>query len=120
MKAGVLVGMATLVVLAACASGGRSSCSPVTGEFLAGGPAYRDCEVSLHAEMRTPPRLEPPLRMEGTVSCYTAWFEFVVDTTGRIIEPTVKLVRTNNKGWAESVQRSFPDVRYRPAEKGTT
>src|SRR5690349_19830685 len=92
------VGMVLLA--AACAStGGRSNCAPVPQEFLSDGIAYRDCNVSLQAELKTPPRMEAPMRMDGAIACMSAWFEFVVDTTGHIVEPTAKLVRTNNKVW---------------------
>jgi hypothetical protein len=109
---------ALVVITAACASGGaRSRCTPVTGEFLSAGMAYRDCEVTFRAEMSTAPRVSPPMRMAAN-TCVSAWYDFIVDTTGHVVEHTAKLIKTNNQPWAEAVKRQLGEARYRPAMKG--
>ncbi len=117
MKAGVLVGVATFVLLAACASGGRSACEPVTGDYLEAGRVYSDCEVSRPAELKGWPRFERPQRMGGAQICYVAWYDYVVDTLGQPVASTLKLISTNNNEWAEIVRQDLSEARYEPAMK---
>lgn len=107
--------------IAACAStqaGVKTSNCQIAARdsvFLAGGPAYRDCAVSVAAKrvsVGTHPDVHLPDHRDG---CYSVDIEFVVDATGRPETNTARIVRTNSRDVAEAVLAVLGTWRYDPA-----
>jgi hypothetical protein len=115
---------AVVAVVAAAACGAsrtaaqRGASCPLTqrdSAYLAGGYVYRDCAVSVKAKLipgsqRVDYR---PTRVGN--ACYSAELEFVVDTLGKVETPTVQIVRTTDRAFAEAVMANAPTWRYEPA-----
>ena len=112
-----LLGVALTTTLA-CAGHRRSpACEPLPLEFLTAGPAYPECAVARRAVPTQGARVElaePPV---GSSGCFSAEYDVVVDTTGRLVTSTARLAHTNNPAYADALKRQLNEVRYRPAEK---
>jgi hypothetical protein len=115
--------VATLIALAVCGgcaaqNKAARTCEPVPAELsLIGQPVYRDCEVDRRA--RPPARL-PRMNYtpSGQQSCLSAVVEVVVDSTGRPLPATARVVRSTDPTFALAVLNSLAEMRYRPARKG--
>ena len=110
-------------VAAACASSGakggrRAACdlSPSDSVFALVQPVYRDCSVDREARFLNNGGSRPDYQPETMRSaCYSADLAFVVDSTGRPEQQTAKIVRTNDRGFAEAVLATIAVWRYEPA-----
>ena len=108
---------------AACASRprGRSAAaacdlSPSDSAFALGRPLFRDCGVDREARFLNNGGARSDFRpTELRSTCYFADVAFVVDSTGRPEASTARIVRTNDRGFAESVLRLVALWRYEPA-----
>jgi Gram-negative bacterial TonB protein C-terminal len=117
-----MTALAIIFSVAACAgSSGRRTTSEDCGlrtqdsTFLARGVVYRECAVDRPTRMTTEgtrPNYQPSGRPSG---CFSAEVEFVVDTAGFPEVETVRVVRTNEPGFAQAVLNVVPSWRYQPA-----
>ena len=83
--------------------------------FALFGPVYRDCAVDRTAHLLNT-QIHPDYRPTNPrPMCYSADLEFVVDSTGRPEVPTVRVVRSNDQGFAESVLAMVRAWKYDPA-----
>ena len=83
--------------------------------FAVIGPVYRDCAVDRAAHLLNTQN-HPDYRPTTPRSmCYSADLEFVVDSTGKPEVPTLRVVRSNDQGFAESVLAMARAWRYDPA-----
>lgn len=113
---------ALAVTVTACASTPRgpraaASCEAVPVDFWPGGPeVFRDCAVNQRARpIGTPVRIQ--YTPSGSQPCRRAVFELVVDSAGKTVPETARLVRTDDKGFADAVQSILGQLRYEPARK---
>ena len=114
--------VATVIALGVCGgcaaqSQAAKSCEPVPAEFsLIGQPVYRDCEVDKRARAPArPPRVN--YTPSGQHSCLSAIVEVVVDSTGRPVPATARVVRSTDPTYAAAVLNSLAEMRYQPARK---
>jgi hypothetical protein len=115
-----VVGIA--VIAGACASASGKSARRIGCDlperdsvFALIGPVYRDCAVDRTARLLST-QVHPDYRPTTPRStCYSADLEFVVDSAGRPEVPTVRVVRANDQGFAESVLAMVRAWRYDPA-----
>ncbi|MEO7458354.1 MAG: hypothetical protein ABIY52_18995 [Gemmatimonadaceae bacterium] len=115
-------GLLTMVVAACASSGTAASTSdggcalqPKDSVYLGSGAVYRDCAVATKVKLVTNdvhPDFTPSARGNG---CYSAEFEFVVNTNGVIDLATARLLRTNNQQLADATLSMLPRLRYEPA-----
>ncbi len=83
-------------------------------------PVYHDCHPDHSAKLRgTPPRLDwqPGSGETRNGACFSADFEFVVDTLGVPELSTVRAGRSTNAAYADAVQRRIASLRFTPAER---
>jgi hypothetical protein len=110
--------VAIVVCLGCAARTARSSaCDPVPAEFaLSGQTVYRDCNVDRKARQAgTLPRLDyTPSRSQ---TCARVIIDVVVDSTGRPVQETARVVRSTDPGFGLAVLNSLGDMRYEPALK---
>jgi len=107
-----------LAVCCACAAKTRerAACEPVPAEFaLPGQSVYRDCEVDRKAHASVTPRLQ--YTPSGGQRCARAVVEVVVDSTGRAVPATARVVRSTDPSFATAVITSLDGYRYEPAMK---
>ena len=115
----LLVPAVVLALCAACAAGSRSGpgCEPVPAEFrLPDQEVYRGCAVDRTARPVVMPRTldyMPPANQ----TCIRAAIDVVVDSTGRPVSGTARVVRTNDAGFASALLRELEGFRYEPATK---
>jgi hypothetical protein len=66
-----------------------------------------------------PPNPLPRLQYSGTPrsSCSKVVIDMVVDTTGKPLLQTVKVVRSTDPQWTEAIVANVPALRYTPAKK---
>jgi TonB family protein len=62
------------------------------------------------------PRYPAKLKAAGVAGEVLA--QFVVDTTGRVVMSTYKVLKTNHQEFADAVKAALPDMRFIPAEIG--
>jgi len=113
--------LGAVMVTAACAGqkAASSSCEPVPLEYaIAGTTVYRECAVDKKA---SPPATFPQTRFSPSPSnlkgCYRADFEFVIDTVGRPILSTIKVLRSTDAEFTQAVRETLSGLRYTPAVK---
>ena len=114
-----LLTIAGIALCSACAarSAKPSTCDPLPAEFaLAGQMVYRACDVDRHARPVAPlPRLAytpaPGQR------CGWAEIDVVVDSTGRPVQETARIVRATDASFGLAVLGSIANWRYAPAMK---
>ena len=112
------LGLAVLMFGAACASGGRSPSCVVAPEVVGDVPdVYPACATDRPVTSQ-PLRVGMPDMAPPTTGCFTAKVQFVVDTTGRVISSTAKVVETNNGKYGEAVLAEVTRRSYRPAQLG--
>jgi hypothetical protein len=120
---GVMPALALSSLCLACASTGRvartAACTQpeLDSLWLVAGPVYRECEVDVPARPRDPYLYQPNFTPFGSQSCYDAQVRFVVDTSGAVEPGTVRIVSSNSPQMTNSLLRSVPGWRYRPAVK---
>ena len=116
----VLVAAAASVVSCAGqkAQTAAADCAPVPAEFLDGGPVFRDCAVDRKAS--EPSRL-PPLQMADRPprqsGCSKVVIEMVVDSAGRPVTHTAKVVQSNDPLFQQAVVSGLGALKYTPAMK---
>jgi hypothetical protein len=112
------LGLAVLIFAAACASAGRSPSCDARPEVVGDVPdVYPACATD--RPVTTPPlRVDMPNMAPPATGCFSAKVQFVVDTTGRVINSTAKVVETNNGKYGEAVLAAVARRSYRPAELG--
>lgn len=119
MRKNSLLAMIALVAFA-CATAPRSgsSCTPVPMDRRGGiAEVYQRCEVDTPASLpRVMPR--PNYTLTRTTNCARVQLEMVVDDSGRVRLPTVKVLRTTEQGLTDAVIAILPALRYAPAQKG--
>jgi hypothetical protein len=95
---------------------GRCNGAPPDSTWLLRGPVYRDCEVDTKAEVIQPEPL-PDYSPMGTPrpGCFSAEFEFVVDTLGEPEILTIRPTHSNDRGLEDALRSSIPKVRFTPA-----
>src|SRR5260370_27158388 len=110
----------------ACATGGRrvsaSNCqlSALDSAYIDGGPVYRECAVDTRARLldsRVTSDFQPSDPRSGGQQCYSGVIAFVVDTAGAPEPQTVRVVRTNDRSFADALIRVLPRLHYQPARK---
>ncbi len=110
--------VAILLCLGCAARTAQSSaCDPVPAEFaLVGQTVYRDCNVDRKARQAGSfPRLEyTPSRSQ---TCSRVVVDVVVDSTGRPVPETARVVRSTDPGFGLAVLNSLGVMRYEPALK---
>ena len=62
------------------------------------------------------PEYPAALRSAGVTGELTA--EFVVDTLGRVVAGSLRIIGSEQPGFSEAVRRVLPEYRFRPAEYG--
>jgi hypothetical protein len=77
---------------------------------------YRDCEVDRPAKVKKD--AQPSFRFPQQLRCAFVEMEFAVDSTGIVIDSTVRVIESNNSDFASITRRSLPRWRYEPAMKG--
>lgn len=111
----------TIVALALCCACAakareRAVCEPVPAEFaLVGQSVYRDCEVDRKARPSSAPRLR--YTPSGGQRCARAVVDVVVDSTGRPLSGTARVVRTTDASFASAVIANLDLWHYQPAMK---
>ena len=89
-----------------------------TDSALLASHAFDECQVEKKVRRRGgEPRLDwraDPATVEPS-SCYLAEFEFVVDTTGAVEEPTIRLLASTDGDYEDAVRESIFKLRYEPA-----
>lgn len=112
------VAVAFVLVLAACASGGRTSrCAPIDPElYLDYGGLYDECTVEQRARVASRPRIEYPYRAPSNVVCLFAELKFIVDPMGRPIAETVQVTRANDQRYVDIVLNVLPQLRFTPGK----
>lgn len=123
MQLSAVVLIAVLASAPALAQGSKSRCTgdPPDSVALAQGPAYRDCDVDRPAALTgspVRPDFSPPSSARGDGRCYTAEFQFVVDTLGRAELGTVRRRASNNIEFAQALEPTISQLRYVPARLG--
>jgi hypothetical protein len=122
MRLSFLLSVAALSVATATrldAQGTRGECpAPPTDSILLATHAFADCQVEKQARRRggepkvdwrqTPGNFDPG-------SCYMAEFEFVVDTSGVVEEPSIRLVSSTDGDYEDAVRETISKLRYEPA-----
>jgi|ERR1043166_7501651 len=95
---------------------GHCSGAPPDSTWLLRGPVYRDCEVDKKAEVIQPEPL-PDYTPMGTprAGCFSAEFEFVVDTQGEPEVLTIRATHSNDRGLEDALRSSIPNLRFTPA-----
>ena len=121
-----IVGLAAALLLAvACASaksaGPRGASCPLTQQdsaFLGRGSVYRDCAVDTKAKLvQQTARIDYRPTRPGN-ACYSADVELVVDTLGKPEISTVRVIRANDRGFADAMVASVPGWQFEPATLG--
>lgn len=115
--------LATCVATPAMAQKGKGKCTGTAPDsvMLLSGVVYRDCDVDKPAKRKGG---EPKFRFQpngGGVpreSCYTAEFQFVIDTTGTIEPASVRPSPTNDRDLEEAVSAVLGTMRFEPARLG--
>ena len=107
-----------LLLLPAAASAQRRNgrCTGEPVDTTAADAIFRDCDVDRAAKPRS--EVRPMIRPEvlgNSGGCYTAEFEFVVDTTGTIEPDDLRLVRSTSTELADALKAVLPALRYTPA-----
>jgi hypothetical protein len=112
----------TVVVIALCSgcaarTAKSLACEPVPAEFaLAGETVYRDCSVDRKARLSTVlPRLQYTPSTGQT--CARVVLDVVVDSTGRPVPGTARVIRATDPNFGLAVLNSVDDMRYEPALK---
>lgn len=107
-------------VALACATTPRSgsACAPVPVDRRVGiAEVYQRCEVDTPASLpQGMPR--PNYTPSRTTTCARVSMEMVVDDSGRVRLPTVKVLRSTEQGLTDAVIATLPAMRYAPAQKG--
>src|SRR5579862_2443393 len=109
------------VSLNACASvGAHDKCMPPASDsmYRAFMPVYRACAVDRTAKATSQPF--PDWRPTVTSPadggrCYSADLEFVVDTTGKTIPASVRVLRTNTPDLADAYAAKLHTWQFDPA-----
>ena len=101
------------------AQAARGECpAPPTDSVLLATHAFADCQVDKQARRRGG---EPKVNWQQTPgnvdpgSCYMAEFEFVVDTSGAIEEPSIRLISSTDGDYEDAVRETISKLRYEPA-----
>jgi hypothetical protein len=113
---------AALTLAVACATtktaGLRGASCPLTQQdsaFLGRGPVYRDCAVDKKARLvQQTARVDYRPTRPGN-GCYSADVELVVDTLGKPEISTVRVIRANDRGFADAMVASVPGWQFEPA-----
>lgn len=115
----VCVALVTLPVLLACARPASrvASCGPLPEDrWLNGQPVYPECGVTRPARLvGTAPRTG--YSPSGSQACHRAVLEVVVDTTGELVESTVRQIEATDPALAQALRATLPARRYQPAER---
>ncbi|MCC6242961.1 MAG: hypothetical protein IT353_08975 [Gemmatimonadaceae bacterium] len=83
-------------------------------------PIYRDCHTDRAAKpLGTSTRLswDPSPSEVRLGACYSANFEFVVDTTGVPEAESIRAGKSTNAGFARATLERIPSLRYAPAQR---
>ena len=83
-------------------------------------PIYRDCHTDRAAKPRgTAPRMawEPGPGEFRDGACFSATFQFVVDTAGVPEVESIRAGKSNNAGFASAALERIPSLRFVPAER---
>lgn len=108
--------------LNACATvGARRTCDPAAGDsvYQRWAPVYRACAVERSATSISQPMPQwipsstTPLAVGER--CYSADLEFVVDTTGRPLPSSARVIRTNTPDLASAFIAKLPTWQFEPA-----
>jgi hypothetical protein len=108
--------------LAACASGPRTdpgkACVLASADsvFLKRGPVYRDCAVSVRAQLvsrSANPDFRPDV--SSGQSCYSAEIQFVVDATGTPEAENATVVRETDPTFGQAALAAVIRWTYKPA-----
>jgi hypothetical protein len=96
--------------------GARDACPAVPQEqWLAGQAVYRDCSVDRPARQVASSPIEYP--ESGGQTCVRARIEAVVDTSGRVVPSTARIIRSNDPVFAAAVTSSLDTRRFEPAQR---
>lgn len=112
----------TVVVLGLCSgcaarTAKPSACEPVPDEFaLAGQAVHRECGVDRKARLSgILPRLQ--YTPSGRQTCGRVIIDVVVDSAGRPVSETARVVRSTEPSFGVAVLNSLDEMRYEPALK---
>ena len=110
------------VVGSACASGGgahgsKCEATPADTIYRPFGMVYRPCAVDREARLTSSPRPTFLPAANGSISCYSADFEFVVDAAGKPVVQTLHTLHANDRSFEASVSEVIPGLLYEPAMK---
>jgi hypothetical protein len=117
-----LLVLASVAFGSSCVMGGRSGPSRGCGlrdgdsTLVAGAPLYRECAVDTKATNVTRgagPFFRPPGPPRD--GCHSAELQFVVDTNGVPEQRTARILRTNDRSYADAVVATLSAWRYHPA-----
>ncbi len=103
---------------AACAgrAARRADCPAVPQEqWLAERIVYRECSVDRPARQVASSRIE--YSESGGQTCVRASIEAVVDTTGRVVPSTARIIRASDPVFATAVMSSLDTRRFEPAQR---
>lgn len=114
MRAGILGGIAAILLLAACA-GRHGKCEAVPENYItAGKPVYRACSVNRSARG---PTFSSNWNFNPTQGCGRATIEFVVNEFGIPERETARVILGNDTRLGEAMLQFLTSMRYEPARK---
>lgn len=93
----------------------RCALSSADSIFLRRGPVYRPCAVDRRVEVITKPQPDFRPDLSFGQSCYSAEFEFVVDTTGTPEVDDARQLHANDANFATAALTALAAWRYKPA-----
>jgi hypothetical protein len=109
-----------LTLCGACATRNTAprTCEPVSAEFtLEGQSVYRYCAVDRRARLSSRPIPYSYVPLAGRHRCSRASVDVVVDSTGRPIPETARIVRSTDPNFALAILQSLESARFEPAIK---
>ena len=93
----------------------RCALSSADSVFLKRGPVYRPCAVDRRVEVITSPQPDFRPDLSFGQACYSAEFEFVVDTTGTPEVDDARQLHANDPNFATAALTALAARRYKPA-----
>ena len=113
----LLASMAVMACAGASSTTGAARCalSSTDSVFLRRGPVYRPCAVERRVEVVTKPQPDFRPDLSFGQACYSAEFEFVVDTTGTPEVDEARQLHANDANFATAALTALAAWRYKPA-----
>ena len=115
-----MLALVTVVSALACASASqrRADCLPVPAEIAmtAGTMVYRDCNVDRGASIG-PRAQRVDYQPSRGATCGSATIEFVVDSTGKPMLVTARVVKTTDDALAAAMVKGLASQTFKPATR---